>query len=98
MMQMQFTRLGRQNKDRGALPVGASATDMAIAQLLGLAHSAGFRFDLIDGRLVTISATPDWRLWPTLRACLDDIGVDAILAYFERTTQERRTTLSALAH
>jgi hypothetical protein len=97
-MQMQFTRLGRQNKDRGALPAGASTTDLAIAQLLGLAHSAGFRFDLIDGRLVTISATPDWRLWPTLRALLDDIGVEKILEYFERTTQERRTTLSAPAH
>ena len=97
MIQMQFTRLG-QAKDRDALPEGASAMDMAIAQLLGLANSAGFRFDLIEGRLVTISATPDWRLWPTLRACLDDIGVEAIITYFERTSQERRTTLSAAAN
>ena len=70
---------------------------MAIGQLLGLAQSAGFKFDLVDGRLVTISATPDWRLWPTLRACLDDIGVDAIIAYFESTTQERRQNLSPSA-
>jgi hypothetical protein len=97
MAQMQFTRLGRP-KARGGLPAGTSATDMAIAQLLGLAQSAGFRFDLIDGRLVTTSATPDWRLWPTLRACLDDIGADTILAYFERTDQERRASLSAPAH
>lgn len=96
-MQMQFTRLGRRNKDRGALPEGASAKELAIAQLLGLANSAGFRFDLIDGRLVTISATPDWRLWPTLRACLDDIGVEAIITYFEQTTRERRKVLSAPA-
>jgi hypothetical protein len=98
MMRMQFTRLGRKGKDRAALPEGASATDMAIAQLLALAQSAGFRFDVIDGRLVTISATPDWRLWPTLRALLDDIGVETILAYFEGTTQEKRTALSAPAH
>src|SRR5258707_960817 len=97
MGRIQFTRLV-QKRDRGALPDGANATDMAIAQLLGLANSAGFRFDLIEGRLVTISATPDWRLWPTLRACLDEIGAETILAYFERTTQERRATLSAAAH
>jgi hypothetical protein len=97
MMQMQFTRLGR-SKDRSTPPKGASAADMAIAQLLGLANSAGFRFDVIEGRLVTISATPDWRLWPTLRTCLNDIGAETVIAYFERTTQERRTTLSAPAH
>ena len=97
MVQMQFTRLGT-SKRRGALSEGASATDMAIAQLLGLANSAGFRFDVIDGRLVTISATPDWRLWPTLRALLDDIGAETIVEYFERTTQEKRAALSAPAH
>lgn len=96
MRQMQFTQFGR--KERGALPAGASATDLAIAQLLGLAHSAGFRFDVIEGRLVTISATPDWRLWPTLRACLAEIGAEAIIAYFERTDQARRMTLSAPAN
>lgn len=92
---MLFTRLGRKN--RSALPQGASVTDLAIGQLLGLADSAGFRFDLIDGRLVTISATADWRLWPTLRACLDDIGVDAVITYFEQTTPEQRKELSATA-
>jgi hypothetical protein len=97
MMQMQFTRLGRKKMDRGALPEGVGAADMAIGQLLGLANSAGFRFDVMDGRLVTISATPDWRLWPTLRACLDDIGVEKIITYFERTTRERRKVLSAPA-
>jgi hypothetical protein len=97
MMRMQFTQWGRQARDRGMLPEGASATDITIAQLLWLAQSAGFRFDVVDGRLVTISATPDWRLWPTLRALLDDIGVDAIVSYFERTTQERRVALSAAA-
>lgn len=96
-MQMRFTRLGREGTERGRLSEGASATDVAIAQLLGLATSAGFRFDVIEGRLVTISAAPDWRLWPTLRACLDDLGAEAVIAYFERTTQESRTALSAPA-
>ena len=97
MMQMQFTRLGQKKQDRHALPDGVSVTDLAIAQLLGLANSAGFRFDLVDGRLVTISAMPDWRRWPVLRACLDDIGVDTIISYFERTTHEQRKVLSAPA-
>lgn len=96
MMAMHFTRLGRKG-GHDALPEGASVTDLAIGQLLGLASSAGFRFDVIDGRLVTTSPLPDWRLWPTLRACLDEIGVDAIIAYFEHTTPERRKALSAPA-
>src|SRR5262245_24259146 len=97
MMQMRFTRLGRTGRERAALLEETSALDMAIGQLLGLAHSAGFRFDVVDGRLVTISATPDWGVWPTLRALFDEIGVEAVVAYFERTTLERRTTLSAVA-
>ena len=36
MMQMHFTRLGREARERDALPEGASVTDLAIAQLLGL--------------------------------------------------------------
>jgi hypothetical protein len=95
-MAMHFTRFGRSGRDR-PLPAGVSVTDLAIAQLLGLAQSAGFRFDVIEGRLVAIPALPDWRLWPTLRACLDEIGVDAIIAYFEHTTPERRQALSAPA-
>jgi hypothetical protein len=92
---MHFTKLGQAGKDmRFSL---AEPTELAIAQLLGLAASAGFRFDVIDGRLVTTSPTPDWRLWPTLRACLEEIGTDAIIAYFERTTPDRRSALSAPA-
>lgn len=97
MMQMRFTRLGRTG-NRPAPPDGASAAELAIAQLLGLAQSAGFRFDVVDGRLVTISATPDGRLWPALRTLLDEIGAEAIIAYFKRTTQERRKALSAPAN
>ena len=97
MRQMRFRRLGEKARDFNALPDDASATDMAIAQVLGLAMSAGFRFDVIDGELVAISPTADWRVWPTLRSCLSEIGVEAILAYYEKTSQERRTTLSAAA-
>ena len=97
MRQMRFRRLGEKPRDFDALPEGASVTDMAIAQVLGLAKSAGFRFDVIDRQLVAISPTADWRVWPTLRCCLTEIGVDAILAYCEKTSQERRTSLSAAA-
>ena len=94
---MRFRRLGEKARDFNALPDGASATDMAIAQVLGLAMSAGFRFDVIDGQLVAISPTADWRLWPALRSCVAEIGVEAILSYHEKTTQDRRTMLSAAA-
>ena len=93
---MQFTRLGQSGRN-AYLSGGATPTDLAIGQLLGLAASAGFRFDVIDGRLVTTSPTPDWRLWPTLRACLDEIGTDTIIAYFEETTPDRHRALSAPA-
>jgi len=96
-MQMLFTRLGRKHKDRGALPEGVSAMDLAIGQLLGLAQSAGYTFDPADRRLVKISANADGRLWTALKTLLDDIGVDAIVAYFERTTPERRKAHSAIA-
>lgn len=97
MMQMQFTRLGRQRRGHHSLPDGASAADLAVGQLLGMANGASFRFDVIDGRLVIVSANGDWERWPALRACLDDIGVDAIIGYFERNTPERRAALSATA-
>jgi len=92
---MHFTRLGQAG--RNAHLSGTTPAELAIGQLLGLAASAGFRFDVIDGRLVTTSPTPDWRLWPTLRACLEEIGTETILAYFEQTTPDRRRVLSAPA-
>ena len=90
---MQFTKLGKTGGNAG-LPQ-ATPTELAIGQLLGLAASAGFRFDVIDGRLVNTSPTPDWRLWPTLRACLDDIGMETVVAYFDRTAPDRQRALSA---
>jgi hypothetical protein len=70
---------------------------MAIGQLLGLAKSAGFRFDVIEGRMAAISANADWGQWPVLKACLDGIGIEAVISYFERNTPERHATLSATA-
>jgi hypothetical protein len=97
-MQMRFTRLGDGKRSGHEGPAaGASVRDMAIAQLLGLAQSAGFRFDVIDGRLVNVAPTADWAQWPLLRSCLDEIGVDAVIAYFERTSQDQRAALTAPA-
>ena len=93
---MHFTRLGQASRKKEQLD-GAAAIELGIAQLLGLAASAGFRFDVIDGRLVTTSGTPDWRRWPTLRALLDEIGTDAVLAYFEHVPPDRHRALSAPA-
>ena len=96
-MQMKFTRLGRKERDHCSLPHGVTAQELAVGQLLGLASSAGFAFDVMDGKLVTITPAADWRLWPAIKACLDDIGVDPIVAYIERIPPEQRKTLSLSA-
>lgn len=75
----------------------AEPIDVAVAQMLDLAKRANITFDVVDGRLVMISAKADWKLWPPVRACLDEIGVDAIVEYFQRTTSEERAQLSAVA-
>ena len=96
-MQMRFTQLGRKTRDHRSLPHGVTAQELAVGQLLGMASSAGFAFEVMDGRLVTVTPAADWRLWPAIKACLDDIGVDAIVAYIERMPVERRKTLSLSA-
>lgn len=79
-------------------PVAAAhPVDVAVAQMLDLAKRANITFDVVDGRLVMISAHADWKLWPPVRACLDELGVDAIVDYFSRTTSEERALLSAAA-
>jgi hypothetical protein len=75
----------------------ADPIDVAIAQMLDLARRANIAFDERDGQLVMISPGADWLLWPAVRACLDEIGVDAILDYFRRTTRAERMNLSAAA-
>jgi hypothetical protein len=96
-MQMQFTRFRPKKQDGDVLRGAASARELAVAQLLGLASSAGFRFDPAEGGLVSTSEAADWGLWPALRACLDDIGAEAVIAYFEQTTPDQHSQLSASA-
>jgi hypothetical protein len=43
------------------------------------------------------SSHANWKLWMPVRAYLDEIGVEAIVDYFARTTSEDRAVLSAAA-
>jgi hypothetical protein len=97
MMQMQFSRLGQREGGLGALPNGASLTDLAIAQLLGLAESAGIRLAVSNGQLALISGMAGDRRLATILTCLDQIGVDAVVEYFNRLPPQRRAELSAIA-
>jgi hypothetical protein len=97
MMQVRFSRLGRKEGPRGALPNGASLTDLAIGQLLGLAESAGIRLEVSNGRLLLASGKAGDRLLPTISTCLDQIGPEAVVEYFNRHPPERRAELSAAA-
>ena len=96
-MQMRFSRLGRKGVPHGAMPSGTSLTDLAIGQLLGLAESAGIRLEVSNGRLVLAAAKAGDRLLPTISTCLDQIGTEAVVEYFNRHTPERRAALSATA-
>lgn len=79
----------------GLLP--PDPVDVSIAQMLGLAKAARIEFDVNLNRLIIRSANADWKLWPPVRRYLDEIGVDAIVDYFNRTSREERTRLSAPA-
>ena len=72
-------------------------TDVAIGQMLALAELANVAFSAADGRLVVRSTRMDTKHWPTIRWYLDQIGVPAIIDYFNRTTDEDRAALSATA-
>jgi hypothetical protein len=96
MMQLRFTKLSPDRKTY-ALPEGASATEMAIGQLLGLAKSAGFRFDVVEGVLVPVSDDADWQQFSVLKTLLVAIGAEAVVSYFERNTPRRQETFSASA-
>ncbi len=98
MMRMQpVAVLGRKKRDRNSLPEGASLTDLAIGQLLGLANSARIKFEVVEGRLEIVSANSDWRQWTTIKTCLEEIGFDAVLEYLKRNSPARRVALSAIA-
>jgi hypothetical protein len=89
--------LGRRRRDRNLLPAGASVTDLAIGQLLGLADSAQVKLDVIDGRLEVVSANPDWRQWATIKKCLEEIGLEAVVEFLTCSSPTRRAALSATA-
>lgn len=96
MMQMQFSRFGRQ-QGQPSLLRDASPTDVAIGQILALAESAGIRCEVRNGRLVLASAKAGERQLKTISTCLAQIGTEAVLLYFSRNPQERRAELSATA-
>ena len=79
------------------LAAGLNPVDVSIAQMLELAKLAKIKFEVADGRLVMFSTHADWNLWKPVRAYLDEIGVEAIVEYFARTTSEERQVLSAAA-
>jgi hypothetical protein len=74
-----------------------SPEDVRCGQLLSLARTANVVFDVQDGRLVACFAGVDWKLWPAVRAYLDEIGIETLAEYFRRTTPEERAVLSAAA-
>ena len=84
-------------KRQASLPEGASLTDLAIGQLLGLAESARLRLEVVDGRLEIASKNHDRRQWMTIRKCLEEIGFDAVVEYLTRNSPARRAALSAIA-
>jgi hypothetical protein len=72
-------------------------TDIAIGQMLALAELANVAFTAADGRLMVRSSRMDPKHWSTIRWYLDQIGVPAIIDYFNRTTDKDRAALSAPA-
>lgn len=83
--------------DERQLKAGMNPVDVSIGQMLDLAKLAKIEFDVVEGRLVMFSSQMDWQLWRPVRAYLDEIGVEAIVDYFNRTTGEDRAALSAAA-
>ena len=83
--------------NRHELLKSADPADITVAQFLGLARAANISFVMMDGRLVMHSARMNWKLWHTLRRCLDEIGVSTIADFLTRTTPENREILSANA-
>jgi hypothetical protein len=75
----------------------SASVDISIAQMLALAKLANIEFDVAQDRLLIRSAKANWKLWPPVRHYLDQIGVDAIVDYFKRTSAEHRTRLAAPA-
>jgi hypothetical protein len=58
--------------------------DFAIARMLELARIANVGFEVADGRLVMRASRVNWKIWPAVRAYLDEIGTEALKAHVER--------------
>jgi hypothetical protein len=58
--------------------------DFAVARMLELARMANVGFDVADGRLVMRAARVNWKIWPAVRAYLDEIGTEALKAHLAR--------------
>jgi hypothetical protein len=41
-------------------------------------------FEVADGRLVMRASRVNWKIWPAVRAYLDEIGTEALKAHVER--------------
>lgn len=62
----------------------STSSDFAIARMLELARMANVGFEVADGRLVMRAAKVNWKIWPAVRAYLDEIGTEALKAHVER--------------
>jgi hypothetical protein len=65
-----------------ARPVVSS--DFAVARMLELARLANVGFEVADGRLVMRASRVNWKIWPAVRAYLDEIGTEALKAHLAR--------------
>ena len=72
----------------------SASVDISIAQMLALAKAANIEFDVAQNKLLIRSAQANWKLWPPVRHYLDQIGVDAIVAFFNRTSADYRARLA----
>ncbi len=60
--------------------------------MLELARIANVGFDVADGRLVMRASRVNWKIWPAVRAYLDEIGTEALKAHLAR---DERVLLAA---
>ena len=67
-----------------AAPAATASSDFAIARMLELARLANVGFEVADGRLVMRASRVNWKIWPAVRAYLDEIGPEALKAHVAR--------------
>ena len=71
----------------GAAPIASN--DFAISRMLELAKMANVGFEVADGRLVMRASRVNWKIWPAVRAYLDEVGTEALKAHVERGERAR---------